>query len=115
MGGLFRRLFGGSSEPEQIQVSIPTKAPEPVAEPVTVVEVVQEARPEPTPEPEVEKLDTKEKEVPSFRPGQRAPIAGTYAVYREGEEIGVVRELAEGGRFPPPPRKGDVYRLTEAG
>ena len=111
LGSLFRRLFGGKPQQESAS-SEDSNVTEPTPQEVPQAEAPEAPSHQDSQSPVTEVEVVSADNIPSFRPGQKAPTAGCYVVVREGKETDFRRDMVEGGRFPPPPKKGDVYRLA---
>ena len=49
----------------------------------------------------------------TYKPGERAPASGQYEITRNGKGISKERTITKNEPFPPTPKPGDKYKLTD--
>ncbi len=50
----------------------------------------------------------------TFKPGERAPVSAQYEIMGpRGGHTGVERTVAKGETLPPPPHRGQEYRIAD--
>lgn len=52
--------------------------------------------------------------VKTYRPGEKAPVSAQYETMRvRGGHTGVERTVTKGETLPPPPHRGQAYRIAD--
>ena len=55
----------------------------------------------------------KSKSTPTHKPGEKVEKSGQAEIIRGGRSTGIERTVTKGEPYPPPPKKGDRYKLVD--